>query len=144
MSDHPSHRESRKQLLLTRIALERHQWAQEADDLQQRLEPRRLLPLMLRSAFGTGWVSALFSSPAASPGKAATAGLAERLAQAVLVARRYPLILSVVGGLLPWARARRGLGRVAIWSVVGLSAAGITWAWAKRRTPPVPAQTPFE
>lgn len=144
MSVHANEAELRKQLLLTRIALERSQWALEADELQRRLEPRRLLPLVLRSAFGPGWVSALFSSPGSSPGQEPSTGLAERLAHAVLVMRRYPMLLSVLGGVLPWARARRGLGRLALWSAVGLGAAGITWALASRRSPSVPPQTPFE
>ena len=144
MSTPHSEAELRKQLILTRIALERSQWAREADEVQQRLEPRRLLPLLLRSAFGPGWISALLSPQGTTTGQGPSVGLAERLAHAVLVLRRYPMLLSVVGGVLPWARARRGLGRLALWSAVGLGAAGLTWALASRRPLPPPPQTPFE
>ena len=134
--------ELRKQLLLTRIALERTQWAQEARALQVRLEPQRILPGLLRSVFGQGWLSGLFSAPGHRMQGASLPGVADRVSQAITLMRRYPVLLSLLGSALPWAKARRGLGRIALWSIVGAGAAGLTWLLASRRS--TPPQTPFE
>lgn len=134
MVNPPLDRDARKQLVLTRIALERAQWTREVDAVQFAAQPKQLFPLLVRTAFGPGWVSQLFAGPAASARGAAAQGLASRLAQGLVLLRSYPVIWSLLGTAIPWLGARRGMRRVVLLAAVGTGVAAATWYLTTRRT----------
>lgn len=127
--------EARKQLLLTRIALERAQWTRDIGALRQVASLQRLLPGALRAALGSGWLATLFGRAPASPEYSGAPGWAGQIARALALVRRYPILWSLLGSVLPWARGRRAKGRsrpVGI-AVCGALAAAAIAAWAINR-----------
>lgn len=134
----------RKQLLLTRIALERSDWIRDVDALRRHLTPAELLSSLLHRAAGGGLASALFGQRGPGPGSPAT--LAGRLMAIALMVRRHPLWWPVVAGVLPWLRGRGGRGGSAGPSprgggkgkllLAGLGAAGLAALWWVNRSGP--------
>lgn len=134
--------QARKQLLLTRIALERAEWARDVEVLRRRLTVSDVLGGLLHRAGGGGWATALFGHRAEDG--AAPAGWAGRVMAIALMVRRHPLWWPLIGGILPWLRSRRHprpRRRAAgpwLAAGVGLSAALAAW-WLSRRTGGTPA-----
>lgn len=128
--------QARKQLLLTRIALERAEWARDVEALRRRLTVTDVLGGLLHRAGGGGWPTALFGHR--SEGGAAPAGWAGRLMAIALMVRRHPLWWPLIGGVVPWLRSRgrdrprRRSGGRWLAAGVGLSAALGAW-WLSRR-----------
>lgn len=130
----PLDTQARKQLLLTRIALERADGVRDVDALRQRLTMPELLAGLVHRAGGGGWVSALFGHR--GDDTAAPAGWAGRLLSIALMVRRHPLWWPLVAGVLPWLRGRSrqaarrpGRGK---WLVAAVTA-GAAAAWCLGR-----------
>ncbi len=129
--------DARKQLLLTRMALERAQWTREVDELQRLASPQRLLPAALRAAFGPGRFAGLFGRQAGRAGAGPDLGLFARVLQGLVLLQRHPVLSSVLAGALPWVRQRGRWGRLALWVPLGVGVAAAAWAVvAKRRSAP--------
>lgn len=127
----------RKQLLLTRIALERSDCMRDVDALRRQLTPAALLSGWLQGAAGGGWISALFGLRGERAG--AATGVVGRILGMALMLRRHPLWWPLIAGVLPWLRARRaappsrrGWARVLL---TGVGAAGIAAVWWLSRRP---------
>ena len=138
MIDH----EARKQLLLTRIAMERAEWMREVGDLRNELSPSELLASAVRAAVGVRWAQTLFGGGRpVNAGGPASRGLAGRVFQLFWTVRRHPVLWSLAGGILPWLQRRRQSPRRRVWfgglGVLGLAAVATAgwWVWS-RRTPP--------
>lgn len=101
----PLDTQARKQLLLTRIALERAEWVHDVDALRRRLTPSDILAALLHRAGRGGLAGALFGQH--TPAGAPAAGWAGRLMAAVLMVRRHPLWWPVLAGAWTWIRQRR-------------------------------------
>lgn len=135
-------REARKQLLLTRIAMERAEWMREVAALRSELSPGELLASAVRAAVGVSWAQALFGGGrAAGTGATASRGLAGRALHLFWTIRRHPVLWSLAGGILPWLQRRRLSPRRRVWfsglGVVGVAAAaaGAWWVWSRRQPP---------
>jgi hypothetical protein len=111
----PIDRVARKQLLLTRIAYERIELRRDVARLQQAAH----LPAMLRHAIGGGLGKSLFGA-AGKPGAGGWVGTA------LALLRRYRLAASLLGGVAPVLRGRRGWRRIAI---LGVLAAAAWFGW---------------
>lgn len=101
----PLDAQARKQLLLTRIALERTEWVRDVDALRRHLTPSELFGSLLHRAGGGGLATALFGHR----GEAGVAapGWAGRVMALVLMVRRHPLWWPLIAGVWPWLRKRR-------------------------------------
>ena len=133
----PLDTQARKQLLLTRIALERAEWVRDVDGLRRHLTPSELLGSLLHRAGGGGWATALFGHR--TEDGAASPGWAGRVMAIVLMLRRHPLWWPLLAGVWPWLRARRAarrpsssFGGLAV-AVVGLAGAAAGWWWVRGR-----------
>lgn len=136
-------REARKELLLTRIALERAQWLREVDELRRVAQPRRLIGDLVRASVGESWpvrgwrgLRDRVGRPTMEGGLDAAHGVIERLARLAVYARRHPTMWSLVAGAWPWLRARRwGRSLLAGGAGAGLTAAAAWWLLQQRRPP---------
>lgn len=136
-------REARKQLLLTRIAMERAEWIREVGALRNELSPSELLASAVRAAVGVRWAQALFGGQRpASAGGAGSRSLVGRVFQLVWTVRRHPILWSLAGGILPWLQRRRQSPRRRVWfgglGVLGVAAAATAgwWVWSRRASSP--------
>ncbi len=126
--------EARKQLLLTRIALERVQWSHDVQMLRSAANPRHIASNAVRSVFPPGWAAAIFGSPGKAGAASAASGIGNRVLQAVALARRYPFLASLAGGLL----ARRAVRRVIVMATFGTALAAGLWIANSSRKPSNP------
>ncbi|WP_418317529.1 hypothetical protein [Piscinibacter sakaiensis] len=125
--------EARKQLLLTRIAHERVQWIVDVDEMRSAANPRHIASNALRSVLPSSLERMFFGSSDERGGRgqqqSPASNLSHQLLHAVLVARRYPILLSIAGGLL----ARRAIRRVLLVGVFGVAVyAGLSIARSRR------------
>lgn len=131
----PLDAQARKQLLLTRIALERAEWVREVDALRRHLTPAEIVGSLLQRAGGGGLATALFGHR--GDAGAAAPGWAGRVMALVLAVRRHPLWWPVMAGVWPWLRKRRAApGRPRSSSRLLLGALGVAgaafggwWLW---------------
>jgi hypothetical protein len=107
-------RHARRQLLLTRIAFQRHELRSDVELLRHSLEPRQLLRAVVGDSFG-GAVGRLFRGRAMPTG--------DLLSQALGWLRRYRMAAALVGGAAPLLR---GGGRWRRWLRVA-AIAGASW-----------------
>ena len=115
----------RKQLLQTRIALDRAGLRHEALRVRQAVGA----PLLWRALVGADLARSLSSGGAGG----ATLGAAHWLRVGMTLLRRYRVAATVLGGVLPLLRVRRGIGRIARLGAVG-AAAWFGWrAWRRGR-----------
>lgn len=133
----------RKELLLTRIAIERAQLGHDLQQIRGAAMPSRWLPGALRQwAFGnarsapaTGGGSA---RPSAGPGFTPTAAhLTALILQVMALARRHRASLSLAGTVLTWLGRRKRWGGWLL--LAGLGAAGAAWWTQARGAQPVDA-----
>jgi hypothetical protein len=101
---------ARKQLLLTRVALDRVELRFDMNRVRQAVS----VPLLLRALVGADLSRTLFSG-----GKT---GGADWLRVALTLLRRYRLAATIFGGIVPLLRARRSWRRVALLGAVGVAA----------------------
>ncbi|GAP36044.1 hypothetical protein [Piscinibacter sakaiensis] len=136
----PLDNDARRQVLLTRIALERAQWMRELDQLRQVAQPQRLVAGALKASVGDHWALRGWRRWRGQGGEArgegrgrAETGLIERLLQAGALLRRHPALWSLLAGAGPWL-GRRRWGR---WAIGGLAGAGLAaaawWTLSQRR-----------
>jgi len=126
----PTDREVQRQLLLTRIALERGELRRDVEELRAATALPPLAKMLLRSAFG------------APPRAAGASGADGWLETALAWLRRYRLASAALGTI--FGAAAPTLGRRLRWRSVALLAAmggAAWWGWAtkkgaERRTPP--------
>ncbi len=135
----------RKELLLTRIAIERVQLGHDLQQIRGAAMPSRWLPGALRQwAFG-GWRPATGAGSASSgtgsggPGFTPTAAnLTALILQVMALARRHRASLSLAGTALTWLGRRKRWGGWLL--LAGLGAAGAAW-WTRARTSGAPDAT---
>ncbi len=127
MADSDNDLLARKQLLLTRISLQRVQLTSDTAELRDAASLRQIMARGVRAILPTGLANSVLQ-PSTPSRRAAAAGVAQRVMQAVVFARRYPLLVSIAGGML----ARRSIRRVIYAGVVVTVGAGI-WVTVKRR-----------
>src|SRR3954465_14103151 len=126
----PTDREVQRQLLLTRIALERGELRREVDQLRAATSLPPLAKTLLRSAFGV------------PPRPTGATGADGWLETALAWLRRYRLASAALGTV--FGAAAPTLGRRLRWKRLALFAAlggAAWWGWAtkagpERRTPP--------
>ncbi len=136
--------DARKQLLLTRIALERAQWLRAFDAVQREADPRRMASTAARAAFdrsGLGALAGLFGGTArgarqaGTGAKAAAASAVDRVLGAWTVLRRHPM-WPLVASAGPWLLRRR---RPLTWVGVAIGAGALVGlaalALQRRRAP---------
>lgn len=121
--------EARKQVLLTRIAHERTLWTRDFEAMRIASEPRHLAANAFRALLPESIEGLLFKPADGRGTPSLSAGIGRRLLHAVLVVRRYPILLSIAGGLL----ARRAIRRVLVVGAVGAAVAGGLWMVKARR-----------
>lgn len=114
--------EARKQLLLTRIAHERAQLTYDLEVFRTVATPRHVASNAVKSVLPSGLERFFFGSDSGH-GQRGSSPLSHQLLRAVLIARRYPIVLSIVGGLL----ARRVIRRVLIAATFGVAVVGGLW-----------------
>ena len=102
--------QSRKQLLLTRIALDRVELRFDMTRVRQAVS----VPLLWRALVGADLGRALFSG--------AKTGGAGWLRVALTLLRRYRLAATILGGIVPVLRGRGGWRRVALLGALGVAA----------------------
>ena len=100
-------RAARKQLLLTRIAYERLELRRDAAAVRDAAH----LPALLRHAIGGKFANSLLGP--AGPGVAGWVGTAMSLL------RRYRVVATLLGGVAPVLRGRRGWRRLPMLIVLG-------------------------
>lgn len=124
--------EARKQLLLTRIALERVQWVHDMDVLREAASPRNIASRALRSAVPDGMLRSVFGS---SPSGRHSSGsnLGARAFHAFMLWRRYSVLITLVGGLLSRAVAGRRITRLVTLTTIGAGVLGGVWITLQRR-----------
>jgi hypothetical protein len=119
--------EARRQLLLTRIAFERHELRRDIDRLRQ----ATTLPQLLRSAFGLRPGSAWFGAAAGADALGRDGWIGTALAWL----RRYRLASSVLGALFggaaPLMRKRGRWRRLVLLAAAGGAA---YWLWNNTQT----------
>lgn len=131
----PLDAQARKQLLLTRIAIERAEWVRDVDALRRHLTPSELIGSLLHRTGGGGLASALLGQR--NEHGATAPGWAGRVMAMVLMVRRHPLWWPLLAGVWPWLRARRAARRPArssgklLLTAVGLAGAAAGW-WLVR------------
>ncbi len=128
MSDIELDLQARKELLLTRIALERVQWSHDVVMVRTAASPRHMVTGAVRSVLPDAWGDALFKSSGRST-RSVASGVGNGLMQAVLIARRYPVLVSLVGAIL----ARRTIRRILVFGTVGVALAAGVWIFRSNR-----------
>ncbi|MEO8278157.1 MAG: hypothetical protein ABI564_00620 [Ideonella sp.] len=113
---------TRKQLLLTRIALERVQWSHDVGMVRTAASPRNIAAGAVRSILPDRIGNSLLGSPGHS-GRSVAANVSSGVMRAIWIARRYPVVVSLAGALL----ARRLIRRVLVVGVIGAAVAGGVW-----------------
>lgn len=133
MADHEVDLLARKQLLLTRIALQRVQWGHDMAVLGTAASPRHIMTGAARSILPDAVGDVLFQPqagpPSAHPHRSVAASVGAGVMQAVLIARRYPVLVSLVGAIL----ARRTIRRVLIVGTLGTAVAAGVWIFRSSR-----------
>ena len=128
MSDSELDLQARKQLLLTRIAMERAQWSRDVVLVRTASRPRQMLKGAVRSVLPNTWGNSLFRTSGRS-NRSVFSDVGNGVMQAVMIARRYPVVVSVIGAVL----ARRTIRRVLVAGTVSAAVAGCVWFfWFKR------------
>ncbi len=115
MSNDLSELEQCKQLLVTRMALERVQWAHDLQSLRTAAKPRNILSNAVRSVFPSGLGQAIFGASPRISGGRLSPSMFNRVFKVVMFVRRYPMLTTLAGGFL----ARRVVRRILIIGVVG-------------------------
>lgn len=131
MADDALDLQARKQLLLTRIAMERVQWTHDIAMVRVASSPRHLASHAVRSVLPDRLGDALFSTAGGSrSGRSVAASVGQGAMQAVLLARRYPVVLSLIGALL----ARRTIRRLLMFGTTGAAIAAGVWLLRQSRS----------
>ena len=134
MANDGSDLELRKQLLLTRIALERVQWTHDVQTLRTASNPRNIISGAVRSMVPSGLVQALFGASRGA-GDRLSPSLIHRVLKTVIFVRRYPVLVTLAGGFL----ARRAVRRVLIIGTFGAALAyGLSITRSRRSQLPGP------
>lgn len=124
--------EARKQLLLTRIALERVQWVHDVEVLREAASPRAIASRALRAAFPDGLLRSIFGrSPSGQHSSASNLGA--RAFHAFMLWRRYSILITLVGGMISRAVAGRRFKRVVTVATMGAGILGGIWITLQRR-----------
>jgi hypothetical protein len=125
---------ARKQLLLTRIAMERADWVRDVQAVRRRLTVPELLAGLMHRAGGGGLASVILGHR--GDGAAEPAGWAGRVMSIALMLRRHPLWWPLIAGVLPWFRGRarpsaqrpsRGKGKLLVAALAAGAAATAWW-----------------
>lgn len=124
--------EARKQMLLTRIALERVQWVHDMDTLREAANPRNVASRALRAAVPDGLLRSIFgSSP--SGRRSSASNLGARAFHAFLLWRRYSILITLVGGMVSRLIAGRRINRLVTFATIGAGILGGIWITLQRR-----------
>ncbi len=118
--------------MLTRIALERVQWVHDLDELRHAANPRRVAGRALRAAVPDGLLRSIFGrSP--SGHRSSAANLGTRAFHAIMLWRRYSIVITLVGGMVSRIVAGRRIKRAVTLATVGAGIAGGIWLTLLRR-----------
>lgn len=124
--------EARKQLLLTRIALERVQWVHDVEQVKQAANPKSMAARAIRAAVPDGLLSSVFG-PSSGGKRHGGADLGMRAFRIFMLWRRYSILITLVGGMLSRAVAGKRVKRVVTLATVVAGIGGGIWLTLQRR-----------
>ena len=113
-------RDAHKQLLLTRIAIERLTLRRDTARAQQAVN----VPQLLRSAVGAAGIGRALFGPGALPTSAAG-----WLATALSLLKRYRMAAAVVSGVAPMVLGRKPIRRLLRLGSLAAAGAGLWFGW---------------
>lgn len=127
--------EARKQLLLTRIAAERVQLARDVQAVKTAASPSKLAARGLRAAVPDKLLKSIFGpSPAGMRNRSHAEHLGMRALHALMLWRRYSILITLVGGMLSRVVGGRRIYRVAtVGTFVAAILGGIALTLLRRR-----------
>jgi hypothetical protein len=126
--------EARKQLLLTRIALERVQWARDVQSVQTAASPSKLAARAIRAAVPDKLLKSIFGpTPAGQRNQSRASNLGMRAFHAMMLWRRYSILITFVAGLVARMVAGRRIHRVALVGTFVAASVGGIWLTLMRR-----------